>query len=118
MKIDSNEIKWSALSVADDIGRVFIWKDNIYRGIYEKKIGQIKKLLNCGLLDELVKEKLVPETTITDYTADGFGLILQHTRVQTLTYPYEWSFEMLKDSALTVLRANLISKKYGYQTKD
>lgn len=118
MKIDSSEIRWSALSVADDTGRVFVWRDNIYRGIYEKKTDQIRKLIECGLLDELIRERLIPKTYVTDLSAEGFELILRHEKIHTLTYPYEWSFEMLKDAALTVLKVNKISKKYGYQTKD
>ncbi|MBP9134878.1 MAG: hypothetical protein KBF75_12665 [Saprospiraceae bacterium] len=106
------------MSTADEVGRVFFWNQKVYRAIFKDKIEHINKLFSCGLLDELIQQKLIPHTTPTDYKISDFGLVLEHERIHALTYPYEWSFEMLKAAAEAVLKINSISRKYGYQMKD
>ena len=116
--LDKNEIRFSNLSGADEIGKIFFWEDRLFRAIHHGSVEKVKELFSNGLIDELVDKKLFPKSWITDYEIDGYGLVVEHERIHPVTYPREWSFSMLKDAALTELKINFISRKYNYQTKD
>jgi hypothetical protein len=102
----------------DELGKVFSFDGRIFRGIYPGKKNAIKKLLECGLLDELMDKGLFPKTTISSYQMEPFDLILEHEKITPVLYPKAWSFDMLKDAAKCVLDVNIIARKYGYQTMD
>ena len=116
--IDQKEIYFVPMSVVNDIGIAFIWKNRFFRAINYNAHDKIKHMFGCGMIDELVACNLFPKCRITDYILDGFSLIIEITKLNIVSYPYEWSFTMLKDAATTVLEVNVIAKKYGYQTKD
>jgi hypothetical protein len=118
MTFDPRQIHFSDLSSVDDNGRVFFLDGHVFRAIKQEATERVRELFSCGLVGDLVEQGLLPETWITEHTLEGYGMVLEHTRCQPVTYPYEWSFSMLRDAALTVLRANLVGRKYGYQTKD
>lgn len=117
-EIPSKEIRFSALSMVDDIGKVFFWKNRVFRAINYEAVETVKEIFSSGMIEELVENKLFPKSWITDYIIDGYRLVVEHEKIHPVTYPYEWSFSMLKDAAITVLQINLIARKYGYQTKD
>src|SRR4029077_88512 len=48
----------------------------------------------------------------------GFALTLEHRRLHPMVLPGEWTFEMLRDAALALLRVNRIAERFGYETKD
>jgi len=106
------------LSLIDDVGEVFFDDEKIYRGINSKYIATTRKIFECGLIDELVNYKLFPETLISDQRLIGYDLVLEHRKVNPITYPFEWSPEMLRNAGLTILKVNEICKKYGYELKD
>lgn len=118
MNINPDDIEFSDLSSIDDNGRVFFLDGRIFRAIREDASDRVRELFTCGLVSDLVESGVLPETRITEHTLDGYGMVLEHKRCHPVTYPYEWSFSMLRDAALSVLRANLVASKYGYQTKD
>lgn len=117
MKIDGAFVTEKKYSV-DDCGVVFIYKDEILRGINNEYVTIIKDLFDSGLISELIGEGLFPKTVITDYEDEQFSLILKHEKIEVPTNPHEWSFDMLKDAAITVLRIEEIANKYGFQLKD
>lgn len=102
----------------DKIGTVFHYQNKVLRAIKKKFEQNINDLLNCGLIDELVNKKLFPKTWKTAYIIDGFSLVLEHENLKNWNYAYEWSFNMLKDAALTTIKINKISNKYGYELFD
>lgn len=118
MKINIEEVEFSTLSAVDDNGRVFFWDGRVFRAIRHDATERVLELFSSGLIDELSSNELFPKSWVTDYTLEGYGLVVEHERCAPMVYPYEWSFSMLQDAALTVLKVNLISKRFGYQTKD
>src|SRR3989304_3770694 len=46
------------------------------------------------------------------------GNILKPEQIPFISYPYEWSFSMLKDAALLTLRTQKIALEYNYTLKD
>lgn len=101
----------------DPIGRVFEYQGGIYRGIYKDKVGLVKELFETGLLQELIDQKLLVSSEITDLTSETYPLIIRHERI-TPTTPLEWTFSMLKDAAHTIKEVNEICNKLGYELLD
>lgn len=116
--IDLKEVTFSNASIADNTGRIFFWKGHLFRAIRCEAVDRVKDMFSCGMIDDLVNNNLFPESWISDYKLEGYGLVIEHRKIPVITYPYEWTFSMLKDAAITVLKINLIARKYGYQTKD
>lgn len=115
--IPINDVSFQGYN-ADELGRVFFYEGEIYRGVHPHKVESTISLMNCGLIQELISLGYFPETSITDHRIDGFGLVLKHSRIHPVVYPGSWSFDMLKDAALLLLEINKIAAKYGYQTID
>ena len=102
----------------DEVGEIFFDDEHVYRAIKDEFIEHAKEMLENGFLNELISKKLFPKTWITEKKIEGFSLVLEHQKIEYWNYPYEWSFDMLKDAALTVLEVNKIANKYGYEIKD
>ena len=115
-EINPNEIEIA--SGTNDVGLVFHWKNGFFRAIQKEYVEMVKDFFKSGMIDELTENNLFPESWITDYKLEGYGLVIEHAKLDPVSYPYEWSFSMLKDAALIVLKVNIIAKKYHYQTQD
>jgi hypothetical protein len=102
----------------DPKGYVFRWRDGVYRAIYPAYESEVRQLWDCGLIPALVDAGLMPPSEITDLKTEDCGLIIKHATVPVVSLPSEWSFTMLQDAALTMLRVNEVARKYGYQTLD
>lgn len=118
MRVDKKDLKYLQKRRRDDVGEVFEYKNKILRGIFYGKDNLIINMFKDGFLKELMEKELIPETRITSFEVDGYALVLEHKRIDIITYPQEWTFEMLKDSALLVLQIAKIAKRYGYNMKD
>ena len=114
--IDTNEI--DRHQSYDPMGYVFRWRDKVYRAIYPRYEDTILSLWKTGLVPNLIELGLFPESQITKYRSTDSNLIIEHQRIEVISYPHEWSFNMLKDAALMTLRVNQIARQYGYQTID
>ena len=114
--INTNEIKRH--DSYDANGHIFSWDNKIYRAIYPQSQEKIIRLWESGLIPKLIELNLFPESRITDYKTTDSNLIFEHQKIEVITYPCEWSFNMLKDAALVTLKVNQIASKYGYQTID
>lgn len=117
MEIPVNEVQFSKLSVIDPVGRVFIYGNQLYRGIYKPYKEHVFQLLKCGLLDELIKEGMFPETTVTDLHLEGFAMVVKHEML-FVSFPHEWTPFMLREAALLTYKVNQVALKYGYVLKD
>lgn len=105
-------------SLIDDVGIVYLGDTKVFRAINEEHIGEVRKLLHSGLLDQLVSAKLFPMTVESSLRIPGYSMVLEHEKVSPLIYPYEWSPEMLRRAGLCVLEINKIANEFGYQLKD
>jgi len=116
-KIDENKIKYLSYSTLDPVGRVFSYNNEVFRGIYPESIEIVREIFHCGLYKELLTNKLFVETKFSKLYTDNFPLILKHKRI-TQSFPTEWTGEMLKAAALSILKVNAICAKYGYELRD
>ena len=75
-------------------------------------------LFDKGFVGELIRENLFPDTWITDYSSEDYDLIVEHRRISPLVLPEDWTFTMLQDAALMVLKVARIAWSYGCNMKD
>ena len=116
-RISPAEVTFSKLSLVDE-GRVFRWNGKLFRAIRAEHTKDVQRVFDSGLIEALVKEGVFVHSRITDHKIDGFDLVVEHQIIDVVSYPREWSFSMLKDAALLILRINEIANEFGYQTKD
>lgn len=110
-------LKTDRLSI-DPVGTTFHYMNKFFRAIKNEAIIDVRDLLKCGLIDELITNKLFPKTWIANVQVDGYELILEHEKIARVSYPFEWSFSMLKDAAICILNVVEICSKYGYGLND
>lgn len=117
------KIAWDLGSFRDPEGSVFLFNGSAYRTFTENSLPKIEKLLSTDFFQKYVEEKRIIKTTIikNKFSKDNLvkgEYILQHTMIPFITYPYEWSFSMLKDGALLVLNLLKDCLQNGYILKD
>lgn len=106
-------------SFKDPAGNIFEYKTNIYRSINAVGREDYELLLGSGLFDELTQSsKLVWHHEVESPRIAGAWKIIQPERVETISYPYEWSFSQLKDAALLTLEVQKSALLRGMTLKD
>jgi SAM-dependent methyltransferase len=93
-------------SFRDPESRVFYAHERVYRALSADGLKDFEALETSGLLED---ERIVG----TQRAQNGAALqgllvhepagVLQHERIPFVSYPYEWTFSMLKDAALVQL---------------
>jgi len=108
-------------SFRDPESRVFYAGDDVFRALSPDGLSDFEALEATGLLDG---ERVVP-TERAESSADAAGLlvhepaaILRHERIPFVSYPYEWTFSMLKDAALLQLDLLLAALEHDMVLKD
>lgn len=116
--ITRREIKYNSGSVCDKLGRVFSWQGRIFREINKNYEDRVTKFLSSELFKILIEKKYIPFTKISDYSIENENImLLEHEKIQP-SAPSDWSFSMLKDASLFLLKLNELLKKYGYNLWD
>lgn len=99
----------------------FIYYDN---GVVKRRINPVylpcyRHLTESGLYKELVKNGLLaPHKELPGELPPEEGLVIQPLRIPFISYPYEWSFGMLRDAALLTLRIHCRAMASGMILKD
>jgi len=76
-------------------------------------------LMESGLYESLtVKKLLLPHQEIKDTSDDDGYKLLEPIQLRYISYPYEWSFNQLKDAALLTLNVQIEALKFGMSLKD
>lgn len=105
-------------SFRDPKGFIFINQGKLYRQINTSAKEDYSMLLESGLYDYLCKkELLVPHEEVSNINEGAFKTIAP-LEIPFVSYPYEWSFDQLKDAALLTLRIQKIALKHNMSLKD
>lgn len=112
-----SDMKTVEISI-DPLGKIFFYDNRVFRAINTTSLDQVRDMFECGLIKEITRQNLFPKTWISDISIEGYPLVLEHEKITHWNYPYEWSFDMLKDAGIVVLEINKIANKYGYQIVD
>lgn len=111
-------------SFRDPEGRVFQHAGAVFRTLSPGALARMERLQADGLFERLANEELLVESRLlpaADEGLDGKELgakVIRHARVPFLTYPYEWSFGMLREAALLTLEVARRCLERGYILKD
>ncbi|NMC63211.1 MAG: class I SAM-dependent methyltransferase [SAR324 cluster bacterium] len=97
-------------SFRDRNGRIYYQGNRVYRGLSPEALDCWRHLKSSRFFQEASKSgKVVWTEEISDFNPKGktgteqWAAMLCHERIPFISYPYEWSFGMLKDCALLQL---------------
>lgn len=108
-------------SYRDPSGFVFVKDAVLYRQVNKVYMAEFDLLNSSGFYSKLIEKKwLIPHETINQNLTGNtdWHATLKPEPVAVITYPYEWSFDMLKDAALLTLQITRTSIEHGMILKD
>lgn len=106
-------------SFRDPSGFLFWKDDDIYRYINISYKKHYDFFMDSGLYDELLKNNLiVSHEEVSDFSLQNSYKVIKPKRIPFISYPYEWSFSQLKDTALLTLKIQLKALEFGMTLKD
>lgn len=116
------ENRLEAASFRDPSGFLFYRKGILYRQVNKGYRQHYDRLESSGLYDSLTSKGLmVPHEEVDLSLApepDQAYKVLQPEPVEFISYPYEWSFLMMRSAALTTLRLAREGLDHGMILKD
>ncbi len=89
-------------SYVDPRGRLFQEDDGMVRHIFPEHAAFYRDLFARGVIPRLIDRGRLIESTIAE-AGGGEGLLINHPRIEPVSYPFEWSPAMLKTAALHTL---------------
>ncbi len=108
-------------SFRDPSGVVFIQNESIFRQVNISYRECYDKLIGSGLYAKLVEMGLLiphEEINLLNKIEKPCYIIIQPQPIPFVSYPYEWSFNQLKDAALTTLAIEKVALEFGMTLKD
>ena len=110
-----------AASFRDPSGFIFKQDGSLYRQVNQSYASEYSHLMDSGLYAKLTKTGLLISHDESDMPpvepAQAFKVI-QPEYVPFISYPYEWSFGLLKEAALNTLSIQKRALKAGMTLKD
>ena len=101
-------IRPDAGSFRDPLSRVFVDDDAVWRGLTAEALADFEALAASTFFAAALDRGDIVATERVADPADlpgDWAAVLRHERIGVLSYPYEWSFEMLRDAARLQLRS-------------
>jgi hypothetical protein len=106
-------------SFRDPSGFLFHHKGELYRQVNLVYAPDYDLLMSSGLYQKLVDlGRIIPHTEVTLPGIQDAYRVLHPRKIPFISYPYEWSFQQLKDAALATLSIQKRALKYGMSLKD
>ncbi|MGW0435948.1 methyltransferase [Micromonospora sp. NPDC003197] len=111
-------------SFRDPTNRVFYAGEQVLRGLGPRAAEDWQALAASDFFPPLLAAGKVCGTetaeaaTMPSAAATGWTTVLRHERIPFVSYPYEWSFSMLRDAALLHLEILRAALPAGFTTKD
>jgi hypothetical protein len=108
-------------SFRDPHGFVFRRGSVFYRQVNDAYRPHFDRFIESGLYERLVEDGLLvahKDAHVSLAAAPDAYRILQPEPIAFISYPYEWSFQMLRDAALETLRIQTLALDYGMSLRD
>jgi hypothetical protein len=108
-------------SFRDPESRVFYSDGEVYRALSAAGLSDFQAVVDAGLLDDerVVRTELAQDTeALRGLLVHQPAGVLRHERIPFVSYPYEWTFSMLKDAALVQLDLLLAALAHDMVLKD
>lgn len=97
-------------SFRDRNGRVFYSSGHVFRVLSEKALKEWETLSSTKFFRRsmaagkiVLTDRIDPDGMIDSAIIGNWAAVLKHKRIPFISYPYEWSYGMLKDAALLQL---------------
>jgi len=116
----------NAGSFRDRDGRVYHFQNRIFRGLSEAALSNYRQLSEKKFYQDLVNDGDVIGTwelpdeknSLPNDVKEQWAGFLEHDRVPVISYPYEWTFSMLKAAASLQLKLVEKAISNGFSLKD
>jgi hypothetical protein len=113
-------------SFRDPESRIFYAGGDVYRALSQDGLDDFNALQQTKLFERfsadggLVRTELLEDTSAVpaELLSKDCAGVLRHERIPFVSYPYEWTFSMLKDAALLQLDLTLAALEEGLILKD
>lgn len=113
-------------SFRDRDGRVYHLEGRIIRGVSEKALHEFEKLESTKFYKRFLKKGQLVRSQLLNPENVGLPLevvqqwagFIEHHRIPVISYPYEWTFGMLRDAALLQLSLVEAAIEQGMTLKD
>ncbi len=107
-------------SYRDNAGFIFSLDGTVYRQVNKSFKPDFDLFIFSGLYAELTANGLLIQHEEVDLHIDDTDayLFLKPEQLPFISYPYEWTFDMLKDAALLTLKIAQTAMKHGMMLKD
>jgi hypothetical protein len=109
-------------SFRDPVSRVYVSEGEVQRGLSTEGLTQFEAVAASSFFPALMAEGKVVGTEQLDPSASFVGGewagALRHETIPVITYPFEWTFEMLRDAALLQIEVTRRAMEEGFTTKD
>ncbi|MCF6225524.1 MAG: class I SAM-dependent methyltransferase [Xanthomonadales bacterium] len=113
-------------SFRDRDGRVYHYQKRIFRGLSDSALTSYRSLINKKFYQNLMQagkvigtRELEPEDNpLPENIKTKWAGFLEHDRIEVISYPYEWTFSMLKSAALLQLQIVEKAVSNGFTLKD
>lgn len=112
-------------SFRDPDGYIVQRGERIFRVILPAAVERWRQFVSSGLAEELQSAGLfIPTRELeaqpldADLPVPPGAVVLEHERIPFVSYPYEWTFEMLRDAALLQLRIMDRALRHKWILKD
>ena len=100
-----NKIEIDQGSFRDPAGRIFYYNEKVLRLLNKEGEKRYNFLKKKNLLDNCISNKFLIQSNEVD--SNNFNLdslknkkIIEHRKINYISYPYEWCFDQLKDAAI------------------
>lgn len=108
-------------SFRDPGSRIYLEGGRVLRAVYPASAKDYEAFRDSGLLARLIADgRLLSSDEIDpgDVPAPGAAYLLEHPRLDFISYPYEWPFALLKSAALLQLDLLLAALDDGFTMSD
>lgn len=97
---------------------LFKTSDKIIRAIKPEYAEFYNDVLENNSIQALMSSNVLIQTKRSTIKIEGYPLVLEHPLLSVVSFPFEWTPNMFKDAAVTILKLNIELLKVGYCTHD
>lgn len=120
---DLGEVRAEPGSFRDPGGRIYWFGDRVFRTVMPSAAADFDYVESTGIIDGLIdKGMLIPQARrspeLLGQAASGATYLLEHPKLDFISYPYEWPFPALKAAALLQLDLYLQALQHDVTLSD
>ena len=109
-------------SFRDPLSQVFASDDEILRGLSPQGLADFEAIEAAPFFQSFLEDGKVVATTLLPPGShplhEQWAGVLRHERLAVVSYPYEWTFEMLRDAAILQIEVTRNAVEAGFSVKD